>query len=266
MSLRQVFVVLLVLAVSAGLAHAALFTVTDEGYYDYSRLLGGGSGTGATPINMFDSSLGTLQAVTVTVWGHDSLNFTATNLYTDGQIDATASLSGVYGLTGPGGVNASFTTAPYSSGPIGLGFNDGSGNNTHTWTNTTPEALAQSGAVTHVDPGNFAAFIYSGATPFTDGAWNNSLNFSMTNSTVGRVIGDSSGYPQDWYDDGNSALASYFEVSGQWTMMTHIQVQYDYLVPDPPDTQTPEPCTLALLGIGACGLGLRARRRKSAAA
>jgi hypothetical protein len=267
MSLRQVFVVVLVLAATTGLAHAALLSVTDNGFYAYTGILNGGSGSTATPVNMFDSSLGALQAVTVTCWGSDSVNFTATNLYTDGMIDATATLSGVYGLTGPGGVNATFAVAPYDSGPVSLGFNDGSGNNTYNFTHSSSQTLAQTGAVTNVDPGNFAAFIYSGASPFQDGAWANSMNFGISNSTVGRVTGDSSSYPQDWYGGPYSPQADYFRVSGQWDAMMYIQVQYDYLVPDPPAPgETPEPCTLALLGIGACGLGLRARRRKAAAA
>jgi hypothetical protein len=257
---RRLFLCLMVLTMTVGLAHA---TILYDSHFNYMCVDADGYGFGAagnypTALPAFDPSLGTLLAIRIQVVGWDQFDVNVINNNELYGLDVTASLSGSWHVTGPGGVDWTFTHPAYSETvPLGPNLSDFSGTNAHRFTMVRPSGglVPDNGSgVTYIDPSGFAYF----TTPGGPGDLPDAFSVS-NNSTQGSVLGDSSAYNPDWYTDGNPDLAR----GGYWASGATVSMQYTYETPDPPGPTTPEPCTLALLSIGTIGMGLRARRKKT---
>lgn len=246
MNIRWAVVVLVVSLLGVGVAHATYLTPIQEygetwGSQKTTTYADGSLTPLGAPIYGFDTSLGTLRGVTVWVYGMDATGFfTSTN-----ETGEAAWIHGAGPRTVTCTYNSTFTgTAPgvNAVGNLGDDINDVqtisnlTPNNSYTWpvAGTPTWTLAQTNGLTHVDPSYFPQ--YTGASTLVP------VNF-----TAG----------------GGYSLTDYYKVTNTYDIgeAVLVRVQYEYDLAE----NTPEPCTLTLLGLGVCGIGWRARRRKRAA-
>lgn len=261
---RSLIFALSVLLLTAGLAHAALLTQTVYGGSSFTADRYNNFSSRFDPA-MFDPSLGTLVSVTVTstayedAWTayaqdlhHDVLTPNPPNppITTVYGMNATVSQNGgLFTVTGPG-VNAfennvlnAYTDTHYLNGYLADYDWSGPAVANHT--------LAF-GGVTNVNPSFFGAYTFSG--PGTYNPFVNVVPFTFGGGTGMNIAGSTAGLTPDWYVAGNPLFYYNYNIgSGEG-----VSVTYTYETAD----AVPEPCTMTLLGLGVCGLGWRARRRK----
>lgn len=242
MATRHLLLVALVLLVSVTASQATIISATNN--YTFSSV-----GTTNLSVSQFNPALGTLNSITVYVYGTGSATFEADNDYVDGVL-ATANMSHSFLVTAAG-VSANGSDS-YTNG-VGLGADNGDGLGVFdptgldgtSWGTVTTGEYAASGSPYSVAAPFWAAYTGTG-----------NVLFGLNSQTFTSEISGSSG----WY---NPSTAYYLQTSvTNPSLNVRVRVDYDYT---PTDPEVPEPATLALLGLGVCGMGWRARRRKAAA-
>jgi PEP-CTERM motif len=214
-------------------AEANYYTVLTPNQHVSTTISDGGSNS--LSFNQFDSNLGPLDAVIVTlsVSGHASGVGTWTTGGTGSvtapfvfDVAASAAITksgGPSTLPGLGalGLTGSFTLAPTSSDPV-------SGPVSGSWT-----AIGSASSSPTIDPASFAEWQSPGGSAET-------INFS-SNTSIGTIA--------DYVDSFMGAIGT---ISSEQYLVS-LDVQYEY---------TPEPASMFVLGGGLVGLGLVRRRWK----
>jgi hypothetical protein len=195
-------------------------------------------GAGGTPmttawsstqtINQFNLALNTLNSVTVAFSSNISVDAKGESLDL-APSTINFSLAALTTLTGPDSLNTSLTpsdsrTFSATAFDNALDFGGTSG---VTYTNVTASATA--GLVTYTLPSDLLAFMGAGTVSYTMGA-----NGTSTASGPGNLI-------------------TQFATRAAST----VTITYNYT----PNTGTPEPATMAMLGSALIGLGLIGRKR-----
>ncbi len=195
-----------------------------------------GAGGLATPLtfNSFDTSLGTLQQVTITFdvtvasgsFIVDNDGATATDATVDASIDAQVATGG----------EVVFTPIPFNS-------------TTHEVLNLGPDDGDGAGSIDGSAPDG-AIISFAGAHDVLQAIVNSGIglaSFEDTNAGADYIVNLSATSSIDTH--GNN------DVAGGWNPMTlsgNVKVEYTYI-------PTPEPTTLAFLALGFVGFGRRRR-------
>jgi len=232
----QIMIVVL-LSLLAGLAHASVISYSGVLDFDFAT-------NGTLNLQQFDTgTYGPLQAVTFYVAHSGGATFSLDN-DSGFPITAYADMERAWTITDVG-LNANTTHSTITPDQIlsadngdGTAVVDYSGPDGYVWSNVAFNDPADAYTVNPVD---FASYEGLGTTAF---------NANVTNfqNLIGFV-----GQPP------NQQSSTYANLPPAGLRL-NVTVEYTY------GDQVPEPCTLALLGLGLFGMGVRARRKKSLAA
>lgn len=239
MNVRLMLLLLIAMLACTALAHATVITYQNS--VTFATV-----GTNTLLLPRFDSSLGGLNSITVFIYGTGQATFAADNDYGDGSIDVTANMQHSFLVTAPGvstngddSWSNTVTLAPDNGDAFSM-F-DPSGVDGYSWGTITNGEYATAGSPVTVGNPFFAAYTGPG-----------NVTFNVNSQAFTSEINGSA----PWFSGANAFYLSN-QVSNP-SLQVRVQVAYDYTE----NANVPEPTTLALLGMGICGVGWRARRRR----
>lgn len=241
MRTRHASFALIVLLSCAALAHATI--ITYQNTVTFTTV-----GTNGLLLPQFNPTLGSLNSITVNIYGTGTATFAVDNDYSGGGIDATANMQHSFLVTAPGvSTNGgdswtnTVTLAPDNGDAFSL-F-DPTGPDGYNWGTITNGEYTTPGSPITVNNAFFAAYTGTGNTTFNI----NAQNFT---SEINGVA--------PWYGPGNEFYLGNMVTNP--SLQVRVQVSYNYSG----DPSVPEPSTWALLAMGLFGVGV-IRRRKTVA-
>lgn len=210
-------------ALAATSAYAGTVTYTDSGATQVPNW------TDNLLVSQFDSSLGTLDSVTITFSGYNTGTLSVENLSAGGGLmelagSATFSLSSsVWNFTGSAVASHSFNASAFD------GRYDYAGTSGASFTNATG---SYANSITLTSPADLSAFIGSG-----------DVSFAVV------TTGGSS------YSGTGAAVVEFHQVAG-----ANVSIQYNYSQTSVSSVPEPESYALLLAGLAAIGMVKRRRR------
>ncbi len=181
-------------------------------------------------LGLFNSSLGTLTAISLTVYGAASFQFTGTNTAAQSQ---TASITGNTSLVWSSSIAA---LTPFLSDAINLTFSSGAQTYAVGQTRTFGPELVNGQSTDNLFAIRNALSAAGGGT------------FTLNCVSLSGLAVQGGG--------GNIATTQATRAG------CGAQITYTYDVPTPPPPQVPEPASLALVGLALAGAAAASRRRR----